>query len=138
MKLAVFNTETKPAGAGNTKWAKPLVRFNNKGCVTIAKGLCEKLSITAQSKIAFANDEQAPKDWYLFFDKTNGYPIREGTFNKNQVAEINHKALVELFCSSQQLDMTKTWACKLMPEPIVFKEDKTKTEYWKLLIEPAV
>jgi len=73
MKILRFNPTTTPARVYDKQ--TPLVRISASNIISFNIKAIEILNLNKNSKIEFIQDQQRPKDWYVFVSP-DGYMVR--------------------------------------------------------------
>ena len=73
MKVKRFNANN----CSHARPGKPTINFNKKGPISISKTAVQKLNVSPETPVAFLQDEENPKDWYITVggDK-DGFKVR--------------------------------------------------------------
>jgi hypothetical protein len=133
MKLKYFTEQTLPKQVGGGMRGIARVTFGAAGAIVFNKEAGKLMSLKTGDRVALAQDEQDPENWYFFKDKNHGYEIRE---NKGNGWGFNHSLLIHAFLESRGLEKGKTLRALIAGQPTEMKGDKSGTLYWGILIRP--
>jgi hypothetical protein len=87
MKLKVFTPET----CGHTYTGKSTLNVNyGSGVFTFSKAAVEQLKINAGMNCTVLQDEARPKDWYLKFEKKQGFQLRNANKGESNALLFNN------------------------------------------------
>jgi len=129
MKLNTFNAITLPRQWGGATGVLPKISFGKSGVIYFNKAACSKLGLTPGEKIALAQDEDDPANWYLFKHK-DGFELRSKDFEKIGSLTFNHKTLYLSFTESFELDQSTSYTFLISGESTLIE----KTICWGILV----
>lgn len=131
MKLTVFDSTTLPQGTFGTRSGAPSVTFQNKGAIRLNAAAADLIGVKAGDKIAIAQDEENPADWYVFAHP-EGYELR--LFSDKKSLGFNNTPLKNTFYECFSIDAeTKGVRLLLAGQPTKVGKDT----YWGLLSPTA-
>ncbi len=107
---------------------KASVGFNKAGTINLNEKACERLELKTGDKIAIAQDEESPENWYIFKHE-EGFDVRATSDKKGFV--FNHSSLCKEIFKFFELSTDKSHRF-LLAEEETKNEDDT-TIYWGLL-----
>lgn len=105
MKLNYFSEQTLEKKMDRSRAAK--ICFRKAGVISLNPNACEIIGIKPGDKISMAQDQENPKDWYVFRDSGHGFPARKAYNNDGVI--FNHKTLVRKFCEANSLKLDKSY-----------------------------
>lgn len=120
MKLTQFNSETLPL-YGRTRL--PRVSFIRSGNISLNGAAIELMQLKPECKLAIAQDQDNPGDWYIFEDD-KGFKVRSKDIKKTGQMIFSHKELVTTFVTCFGLNMNKTYSFLLAGEPTMVGKRK--------------
>lgn len=115
MKLLKFNTTNMSSAI---RKGEASIRFSRQGQITITKYGVSKIGLKVSDKIALLQDEDNPSDWYLTFDKKEGFSLRET--GKSGSLAFNNAAMANALLDSLRLDVS-SMGFKLVTEPQTYE-----------------
>jgi hypothetical protein len=98
-----------------------LIQINKAGCIN--------LHLLPGDKIAIAQDEDDPSNWYVFKHK-DGFELRGKDFDKTGSLTFNHKTLIQTFLESFELPTNQSYLFLLSGEPTIIE----KTNCWGIIV----
>lgn len=135
MKLNVFNEYTKPKNE-SVHNVKPRIVIAKKGAITLNGQACTLIGLKPGDKVSLGHEENEPRNWYVFRDNENGYPVRACTGTVKGVI-FNHARLASEFREVAELSDNETHSLLIAKSPtIVDNGDFGKIEYWGIIINP--
>ena len=130
MKLKHFSELTVPRNSTGPQ-SKANITFSKTGNLSFSKGASKLIGLKEKDKITISQDEEDTDNWYIHKDPVNGFEIR--SYSNGQLA-ISHRSLVRKFMELADLSPDKTYKCLIGGKPTIIPGDKSKTEYWGILI----
>ena len=129
MKLNTFNQLTLPKQIGRSLGTVSKITLGKNGLILINKPGCSSLKLIPGDKIAIAQDEDDPANWYIF-KHTDGYELRGKDFDKIGSLTFNHKTLFISFIDSFELDQNESYTFLISGQPTVIEKHKC----WGILV----
>lgn len=111
---------------------KARVSFAKSGKISFSKAACELMGLKKADKLSLAQDDAHPDKWYFFKDEA-GFALLE---IKAGGILLFHKALVNEFTGSWDLDPEKSHRVTIQREPVRIGSKLSAGEYW--LIEVSL
>lgn len=106
------------------------ISFSKAGTITFNQPACERIGLSAGTKISIAQDEEEAANWYVFIDEANGFELRCKNPQKDKACTFNHKALCTTIIEACGLSTDETHRFLIGGEPTPLG----KTQYWGILI----
>jgi hypothetical protein len=129
MKLNTFTTVTMPKKMGRSTGSLSKISFCKSGLIQLNKAACTNLALSPGDKIAIAQDEDDPNNWYLFKHK-EGFELRGKDFERIGSLTFNHKILIQTFLDAFELPLDQTYSFLISGESTVIE----KTYCWGILV----
>lgn len=129
MKLNTFNQLTLPKQLGRNTGTISRISLGKNGLILINKAGCTSMNLMPGDKVAIAQDEDDPSNWYIFKHK-DGYELRGKDFEKTGSLSFNHKTLIQAFLEAFGLPENQTYMFLISGEPTNIE----KTNCWGILV----
>ena len=125
MKLKVYNTNNLP----KQERGAPYIHANSKtGLMRITTQAAERMGLKSGDKLAFAQDEDEPTDWYAF-KSPEGFEVREGSEKKPGYGLLfNNTSIVRLIFESVAYEGT-SGRMMIGAEPV----KSGKVDHWPVI-----
>lgn len=83
MKLAVYDSTTQ-----SSRFKSPSIRITKAGVIYLNIPALELMHLSENDTVSFANDEDSPKDWFIFRDAKGMKITRKSGSKDNKVASL--------------------------------------------------